>query len=533
MTLDADRERAELERELFSRSLREFITGGAMRDPSTGLPREGIAVAGAWDIIEPGNPLEWGWHLDAMCEFIEAVTAGEIQDGLVEAPPRILKSIVFSACWQPWAWAQLAKRGEPIRGPQSRWITPSYADDLSTDNMLKSRNIMQHQWYLDRWGDRFRLATDDNLKTRYSNTERGERRGGGVGGAFTGKGGDIILVDDPLNARDTHAETKRAAVKRWWKEVMPSRRNDPRTGARVVVAQRLHEDDLPGFCREAGYVTLSLPLEYDPKSTCVVPEIGYQDPRELDGELLPGRIGPKERDALQVDMGPFAYGAQYNQQPVGDDDEASFPPAKWGRFIDLPRLEDGAYRRPSEVITSWDLSFEGGDANDWNVGTLWYRYGAALFYLLALVRFKGSFVEQRRRMRDFDRMAREQFPFHPTRHLVEKKANGSSIIDEAKSAIVSAGDDTVNLDDIGLPGVVGFNPDQYGSKVQRVMSMQGVVWAGNVLVPAKGCIVASDAWVPAWMHEWKSFPNGKNDDQCDSGTQALLHFRRRPKPNIG
>lgn len=536
MTLEADRERAELERELFTRSLRDFITGGSMRGRD-GLPKDGVGpIAGAWDIIEPGNPLDWGWHLDAICEFCEAIAHGEIRDGLIEAPPRYIKSIVATVCFPAWCWAHEPVKGKRILGAQSRWIAPSYSQELAMIQGGKSRTIMQDPWFRDRWGDRVQFATDQNEKRAFANTQRGERHNVGMSGGITGKGADILLVDDPMNADDIHSETYRESIKRTWKEVLPSRLNDQRNGAKLMVAQRLHEDDLPGLFREQGATVLTLPLEYEPKSTCVVPAIGYMDPRELDGELLPGRIDPEARDRLYAANGPFAFNAQYNQRPTPDDENSHFPPDVWARFTDLPRLPSGEYRRPDEVLTSWDLTQEGKTDSDFNVGTLWYRYGVSLFYLLALVRFKGAFVKQREQMRAFDAMARDRFPFPPTKHLVERKASGSSVIDEAKSGIEVVDPSGLTEDQIaalsGLPGVMGFNPDPYGSKVQRIMSTQGLVHAGNVVIPADDCAVADASWVPKWLHEWKSVPTGKYDDQCDSGAQALIYMRRRPKADI-
>lgn len=535
MTLDADNERAHLERELFARSLRLFITGGAMRG-SDGLPIDGAgAVAGAWDIIEPGNPLEWGWHLDAICEFLTAVSAGEIQNGAITAPPRFIKSILTSVVFPVWCWIQAPQRGRPLLGPQSRWITPSYAQELSVTQAVKSRNIMRDPWFRERWGDRVVMATDQDVKTYYANTQRGERHAVGVKGTITGKGADAIIVDDPINADEIHSEAVREHAKRWWTETMPSRLNDPRVGVKLMVGQRLHADDLLGVFIEQGATELSLPLEYDPHSRCVIPAIGYADPRTRDGELLPGRMTPKVRDTLAAGMTPHAFAAQYNQRTIPNDEDSEFPVSKWGRWVDLPRLEDGNYRRPDEALTSWDLTFEGNAASDWNVGTFWYRYGTALFYLLAMVRFKGSFVRQRAAMRAFDEACRTRFPFPPTKHLVEKKANGASVIDEAGSGILT---DMNGLTDAqlkelsALPGVMGFNPDPFGGKVQRIMSTQGLVWAGNVVIPDPSSRLADVSFLPAWESEWQAFPNGKNDDVPDSGTQALLWFRRRPKLDI-
>lgn len=483
----------EIERELYSRSFRDF-----MRD--------------AWPVVEPGVDLKWNWHLDAICEFLTAVAAGEIRRGVMEMPPRLAKSISSSVLWPAWIWTHT---------PETKFIFGSYAQHLALRDAVKHRDVVRSQWYQDRWPLDLHGAAD--TKGYFRNEMGGHRFAASVGGAATGEGADILVVDDPLKAQDAHSELARAEALRWWREVMPSRLNDQKTGRRLVVMQRLHEADVAGWCRDNGYEALSLPLEYDPRSKCVVPTINWEDPRTEEGELLdPERLGREEADALRVELGSYAFAGQYNQQPAPDDGSAWFPAAWWQLWVSLPRNEDGTIRRPDDAVVVWDMTFTGkrmrasgkGTTDpDYVVGELWYGYGAETF-LIGEVRGQWSFTESKRQMIAYDARSRQglsEIPFPPTRHVVETKANGEAILDELRPVI---------------PGIVGFNPDPYGDKIARALAAQPRVEAGQVWLPgamnAAGELVPREPWVADFIHEHRVFPNGRNDDRVDTFSMAHL-----------
>lgn len=483
----------DVERELLGRSLADF-----MRD--------------AWPIIEPGVELQWGWHLDAIAEFLTAITDGEIRLGVLEMPPRLGKSTSASVLWPAWVWATR---------PHMKWIFGSYAQHLALRDAVKHREIIRSRWFQERWP--LALVDASDTKGYFRNEHGGHRFAASVGGVATGEGSDVLVVDDPLKAQDAHSELARGEALRWWREVMPSRLDNLKTGRKLVVMQRLHEADLAGWCRENGYEALSLANEFDPNSRCVVPTLGWQDPRTEPGELLvPDRIGPEEVDALRTQMGTYAYAGQYNQQPAPDDGSAWFPESWWQLWLSLPRNADGTLRRPDDAAVLWDLTFTGRRAKasgkgftspDYVVGEYWLRYGAETF-LLDEVRGQWSFTETKRQMVAFDerlRAGHEHIPFPPRRHMVETKANGEAILDELRPV---------------LPGIVGWNPDPYGDKVSRALAVQPRVEAGQVWLPgrkdANGEVVPRHQWVAEFMHELRVFPNGRHDDRVDAFSSAHL-----------
>lgn len=482
-----------VERELYQRSLRDFMRA-------------------AWEHVEPGVELQWHYYLDAIGEFLQALTAGEFRNGAIAMPPGFAKSLTGSVMWPAWVWTH---------SPSTRFIYGSYAHHFVLRDAVKQRDLIRSPWYQERWP--LELIEGADTKGYYRNEHGGHRFAASISGSGTGERGDILVADDPLKAQDAHRELARGEATRWWRETMSSRFAHPKTGRRLVIAQRLHEDDLVGWCVEHDYAYLCLANEYDPDSRCVVPEIQWEDPRTEPGELLfPERFGETETAEMKRFQGSYAYGAQYNQQPAPDDGSAWFPSDWWQLWVSLPRNADGSLRRPEDAVVSWDMTFtgkrqaargKGTTEPDYVVGQLWYRYGAQTF-LITEVRGQWSFTQTKAQMVAFDERCRaglDGIPFPPTRHVVETKANGEAILSELRPVI---------------PGIVGFNPDPFGDKVARALAVQPRVEASQVWLPgvkdASGRIVPAHSWVEDFMHEMRVFPNGKNDDRVDTFSQAHL-----------
>jgi hypothetical protein len=208
--------------------------------------------------------------------------------------------------------------------PQTRWLYSSYTSGLSTRDSRKCRSIIGSPWYRARWGDRFRLTGDQNAKTRFDNDRTGYRIATGVRGSNTGEGGDMVVVDDPHNVKERESAKKVEETLVWWDEVMSTRLNDPKTGAKVIVMQRVSDGDLSAHVlKQGGYEHLCLPAEYEQDRRCVT-SLGWADPRSVQGELLwPARIGLKEIADLKIRLGPMGYAGQFQQRPA---------PAGGGRY---------------------------------------------------------------------------------------------------------------------------------------------------------------------------------------------------------
>ena len=256
---------AEIESEMARRSLREFVRQ-------------------AWHVVEPATPYIPGWHLDAICDHLEAVSRREIRNLLINMPPRHMKSLAVSVFWPCWEWATW---------PERKWLFSSYAASLSIRDSLKCRRLIESPWYQANWGDRFQLTGDQNAKQRFENNKSGYRLATSVGGTATGEGGDRIVVDDPHNVNEAESDLVRRGVIDWWDQVMSTRLNDPKTGAKVIVMQRVHEADLAGHVlAQGGYEHLCLPAEYEgPAGFSKDARCGAHHEQEVAEHLLEARGG--------------------------------------------------------------------------------------------------------------------------------------------------------------------------------------------------------------------------------------------------
>lgn len=262
----------------------------------------------AWPILEPSTTFCPGWHLEAIADHLEACSEGHIQNLLINVPPRHMKSLMSTVFWPAWSW---------IAHPERRWLCSSYALSLAVRDSRKSKILIESDWFRRRWGHVFQISADQSAKMRYENNHSGYRLSVSTESAATGEGGDVVLVDDPHNVRDSYSQIKRESTLLWWDVTMSTRLNNARTGVKVIIMQRVHEEDLSGHVLEQGsYIHLCLPAEYDPARRCFT-SIGWEDPRQKEGELLwPKQMGVKEIDKMKISLGAFGYAAQYQQTPV-------------------------------------------------------------------------------------------------------------------------------------------------------------------------------------------------------------------------
>lgn len=268
-------------------------------------------VKSAWGVIEPGTQLEWNWHLDTICEHLEAVTRGKIKRLIINVPPRSLKSVIISKCWPAWAWLQK---------PEIRWIFASNDNDLALEFAVNSRDIISSSWYQTHWGNRFRLVTDNNIKSYFKNNKQGYRRSQSIYSKVTGKGANIIVIDDPHDVKDADSLLKLQAAIKGYKALV-TRLNDRRKDAIVLIQQRVCEDDLTGYLlkeEQGQWEVLCLPMEYEPPRffTSLWDPNNPYDKRSEQGELLFGvRFTQAVLNQIKQSL-QSVYSAQYQQRPT-------------------------------------------------------------------------------------------------------------------------------------------------------------------------------------------------------------------------
>ena len=451
-------------------------------------------VEDAWPYAVPSAKFEGNWHIDAICEHLEALWRLDIKNLLINIPPRFGKSNLSCVLFPAWVWLQ---------DPHVRMLFSSYSQTLSTRDSLATRQLIESSWYQRNWGDRFTIARDQNEKTRFENTVKGYRLATSVGGANTGEGGDIIVCDDPHNVQEVESDIERQKAVRWWNEVMSTRGNDPRTARRLVIAQRAHFADLSGDIIEKGnYVHLNLPMEYEKGAvtismpTTVTWDPVILDPRAVDGQpLWEGRYGEDWIAQQKIYMGPYAYAAQMQQRPTPREG-GMFKRDKIQFFKPDPMLmyESGF----DDSCWSWDCAFKETESSSYVVGSCWIRKGGN-FYCLHLVRERMAFGATKKAIR----MCASKFP-KITRILVEDKANGSAVIDDMKSTI---------------PGLYPVEPE--GGKEARAAVAEPIWDAGNIFIPEGA------PWAADFVQECTEFNKGVNDDQVDSMSQAINYLLKR------
>ena len=270
-----------------------------------------------WKYIDP-NPFSPGWHMEAIAEHLQAVADGDIRRLIINQPPRTSKSSMLVA-FDAWVWAQ--PHTTPTTGPGVQFLHASYAQTLSIRDSLKTRRLIESPWYQSYWGNNFKITSDQNTKIRFENSAGGYRLATSVGGALTGEGGSVILIDDPHNAIEMESELVRQGTIDWFDNSLSTRLNNAKTGAMILVMQRLHEDDLTGHILARDYddwTHLMLPMRYDSERARIIyPNIiGWSDPRTYDNELLvPDRFDEQAVILLERQLGPYGSSGQLQQSP--------------------------------------------------------------------------------------------------------------------------------------------------------------------------------------------------------------------------
>jgi len=268
-----------------------------------------------WPYIEGSMPYMDSWHIKAIAEHLEAVYARQIKKLIINVPPRTGKTNLISVAFPAWVW---------IHNPAERFLCVSCTNALSLEHAQKNRSLLESSWYQDNWGYNFPLLRDQNVKSFFQNTKTGYRQSTSVVSKTVGKGGSIIIIDDPNDPGDLSV-VKRETVINWWTQRMSTRSNNPANDCRIVVQQRTHQNDLTGYIRkndsEEDWVELVLPLEFEEARKCITVPLGidqviWEDPRSFEGEVLSSlRFNKKQVDDFKRSLGSYGYAGQCQQRP--------------------------------------------------------------------------------------------------------------------------------------------------------------------------------------------------------------------------
>ena len=463
-------------------------------------------VQEAWKVVEPVTPFKYNWHIGLISEYLVALTMLQIQNLIINIPPRHMKSLQTMVIWPTWVW---------IDEPTSRWITGSYSLKLAIRDTLKSRRIIQSDWYQMHFGDRWQLTGDQNEKSRYENNKTGLRMAFGMDSQLTGEGGDFIGVDDSLKAQDADSDAEREKVNEVWDGSISTRANDPKKARRFIIGQRLHDDDLPGHVLERmkekadahQYELLCLPGRYEPKR--FFSGIGLDDPRKTPGELLwPEHINEQELAAIEADLVERGTAGQIQQSP-SPAGGAIFQ-RKW--FAEGRNRYDATdsrfFNRNVARWLSFDTAFEdtqSADTTGMNVHEL------TPDYRLALREADWKKMQYPQLVQEvIDQAVRWNYDGKLRGIIIENKGSGISLIQTLRQ--------TAEPWIAAL--ILEFNP---GTQSKPSRGRTASSWC------SKDCVLLpSPSEKVPWLYDFEEmlfkFPSAKIDDPIDAFNQTILHL---------
>ena len=442
-----------------------------------------------WPVLNPGQEMEWSWHMELLCETLMKVTRGELKRVIINVPPGSTKSTIVSICWPCWEW---------LHYPEHRWICASHAEALATKLNRERRKLIQSKLYRDLFAPSWGLSIDQKNKTHFENTANGW-----MISAMTSSGGVIgshcqrMIIDDPIS-RDELATPRLKGHVAWYKETASSRFGNLKEAVIVVVMQRLHQQDLTGYLLESdeGFEHIVIPAEYDPARA------HPEDPRTREGEsFFPARFGPRVLARQKKKLGSLQYAAQYQQTPQVSGGNL-IQEAWWQRWSALPDAQGGRW------IGTVDCAYEGTERSDFSVIQVWVSLGSNA-YLVDQVRGHWEFTELEAEMMKASR----RWP-GVQQWIVEERAMGSSLISRLRRKRIK---------------VSPFKSQS--SKEQRIQAVSPMIEAGQVHIPADDGerppqLAATERWtlpqqLKGLITECALFPKGAYDDQVDALSMAL------------
>jgi len=487
----------------------------------------------AWPVVEPGQPYVDNWHIGLICAHLEAITAGHVlEDGspynrlLINVPPGTMKSMIVNIFWPAWEWG-------PKNMPHLRYICAAHQQGLAIRDSTKMRRLVVSEWYQERWGDRVKLTGDQNAKTKFENTATGFREALAAG-SITGSRGDRVLIDDPHSVESANSDAMRATTLEWFTEAVPTRLNNPKTSAIVIIMQRLHEEDVSGVVLDRKgfngvYDHICLPMRFEAWRTGIETKLGYCDPREEEGELLfPARFPADVVDRDEAAMGPYAVASQHQQTPTPRG--GGVIKDQWWQLWERPSFPDLDF-----VVASLDTAYssKAEERGDFSAMTVWGvfsgdptatttrsvdRYGRAFegsvttsYYAPELdavprVILMHGWAERLELHELVQKVAKDCKMLKVDKLLIENKAAGHSVAQEIRRLF--------NHENFA---VQMYDPKSV-DKLGRLYSVQHLFAEGMIYAPGT-------QWAEQVIRQVSVFPRGKHDDIVDTVSMGLRHLR--------
>jgi len=420
-----------------------------------------------------------GRHHKVMAKKFEEIAEGKTRRLIINMPPRHTKSEFASFLLPAWFLGKF---------PHKKIIQCSNTAELAVGFGRKVRNLLDSDVYTKVFPG-IALRQDSKAAGRWATNKSGEYFAIGVGGTVTGKGADLLIIDDPHSEQEAALAGNDPSVfdkVHEWYTSGPRQRLQP-GGSIVIVMTRWSKRDLTGQILKSA-----LEREGDEWEVIDFPAI-----LPSDKPLWPEFWSYEELDALRTELPLPKWQAQYQQQPTSEQ----------GAIIKREWWQEWEGENPPScefVIQSWDTAFTKNERSDYSACTTWgvfYRNeNAEDAHVILLDAFKKrmEFPELK------DKAYKHYMEYQPDSFIVEAKASGAPLIYELRQ--------------MGIP-VQEFTPTRGNDKIARINAVSDLFASGKVWAPRT-------RWAEEVMEEMASFPNSEHDDLVDSSTQALLRFRK-------
>ena len=419
-----------------------------------------------------------GAHHKRMANAFERVARGECKRLIINMPPRHTKSEFASYLLPAWFLGNF---------PEKKIIQTSHTAELAVGFGRKVRNLVDSDVFAETFPG-VGLQADSKAAGRWNTNQRGDYFAIGVGGAVTGKGADILIIDDPHSEQEaalaaTSPEIYDKVYE--WYTSGPRQRLQP-GGSIVIVMTRWSQRDLTGQVLKAdaqrggeGWEVIEFPA--------ILPS---------GKPLWPSFWSLAELEALREELPNGKWQAQYQQNPVGN--ESAIIKRDWWKWWEEDNPPECEY-----ILQSWDTAFEKNNRADYSAGTTWgvfthHKDNQKYLILLNTYKKRVEFPELKKDV------LREYNEYEPDTLIVEKKASGAPLIYDLRA--------------MGIP-VSEYTPGKGQDKFARLNSVSDIIASGKVWVPRT-------RWAEELVDEIASFPSGEHDDLVDSTTLALMRFRQ-------
>ena len=447
------------------------------RDIADALYRTSFSafVCAAFRALYPRMPFIPNWHIDAVCYEVERMVTGVSSNRLVvNLPPRTLKTFILSVCLPAWLLG---------RNPGERIVCASYSRDLADKFSRDCRALMESNYYK-RLFPHTRLNPKKVTEGEFETTQRGYRLATSVGATLTGRGGRVLIIDDPLKGDDANSQVALDGANEWFRNTASSRLDSLTDCLIFVTMQRLHQNDLSGMLIEQGWPCLAIPMiAQEPANFLIGKDIFYH--RAAGEALQPNRDSLDAIQERRRQVGGRIWAAQYQQNPIPP--EGIMIRANWLPHYDFSPAE----RKFRQIVLACDPAGKSGRGNDFTAIAI-CGFDTKPIYVLNMVRDHWTVMEMGRQI---EMLARD---WKVDTVLVEDTSSGMGLIQmlREKSSLQ----------------VIGRRPD--ADKEVRMLRHEAVFESGNIWLPKEA------PWLADFQSELLAFPNGKYDDQVD----ALLLF---------